>query len=811
MKKNQTRRALLLSALSLLLCVSMLVGTTFAWFTDSVTSGRNTIQSGNLDVVLEYWDGNSYEEVTSTTKLFNDAALWEPGYTEVAYLKVSNAGSLALKYQLAVSVYNEILGKTKTGEDIKLSDHLQFKVVESETDNLVGKYATREAAQAANATATKLQTYNSKVKPLDPKDGTNDEDYVALIIYMPTTVGNEANHDGVNVPKIEMGVNLFATQQTAERDSFNDQYDKNAIIVTNAAEAQAALDNAEPGTTIKLAPGVNYGTLVFNQNADSKVVDITAAGGDAAGNEHYSKYENITIIGAPGAIVDRIDFNAGWIAGSGASFIDIKNLTIKDVTFSGASTAVKIPEGADAIAIDGLSLVNCKMIDTEGNDRFVYQPRSGYKAVNDKTTGEYVMTSGVKNLTITGCEITGAHQVIEARAMENLTITNNTFNGIKSRDILLGADPTASANGITYTGTITITGNTSINGEERFVRGAGMGDANVIIKDNTILNYMGKDADYIKVTDSNGTPVIENNTLVSIGVKDAAAAQAALDKAVAGTTIQLQPGVNYGTLYLRPVAGSVATKEIDWIGNNYRYETYSLFEDLTIVGAPGAIVDVIKIEGGTYYNTAHSQSDTYPVMLSLIELKNVVIDGVTFTGNGGQYGDSHGNAISLAGNNIKVDGLTIKNCVLEDPTNNNRLLYKSESTTHIHTYEYDGATYTFTPSLKDIVVTNCTFNGGYMGLELRETENVTITNNVFNVGDRNILLTTNSGCTYTVNVTITGNVSNNAKQRFVRADAMGDAVVVVANNTINNYMASDADYIKVTNGNNVTVENNTKN
>ena len=52
MKKHQTRRALLLSALSLLLCMSMLVGTTFAWFTDSVTSGRNMIAAGNLDVVL---------------------------------------------------------------------------------------------------------------------------------------------------------------------------------------------------------------------------------------------------------------------------------------------------------------------------------------------------------------------------------------------------------------------------------------------------------------------------------------------------------------------------------------------------------------------------------------------------------------------------------------------------------------------------------------------------------------------------------------------------------------------------------------
>jgi predicted ribosomally synthesized peptide with SipW-like signal peptide len=256
MKKNQTRRALLMSALSLLLCMSMLVGSTFAWFTDSVTSGRNTIVAGNLDVVLEYWDGDSYEEVTSTTKLFDDEALWEPGYTEVAYLKVSNAGSLALKYQLAVSVYNEILGKTKTGADIKLSDYLQFKVVESDTD-LAGTYGSRETAQAAPATATKLQTYSSDVKPLDPKDGANDEDYVALIIYMPTTVGNEANHDGVNVPKIEMGVNLFATQLVQENDSFGPDYDEDAwhpdFVVTNSDELKVALTN---GGNVALANDV---------------------------------------------------------------------------------------------------------------------------------------------------------------------------------------------------------------------------------------------------------------------------------------------------------------------------------------------------------------------------------------------------------------------------------------------------------------------------------------------------------------------------------------------------------------------------
>ena len=196
-------------------------------------------------------------------------------------------------------------------------------------------------------------------------------------------------------------------------------------------------------------------------------------------------------------------------------------------------------------------------------------------------------------------------------------------------------------------------------------------------------------------------------------------------------------------------------------------------------------------------------------MLSLVELKNIVIDGVTFTGNGGYDPQGHGNAINLSGNNIKVNGLTLKNCELKNESNNARLIYKTESTTTVHTYAYGGETFTFSPTLKNITLTDCTFNGGYIGLELRETENLTITNNIFNVDDRNILLPVNTGCTYSGTVTITGNVSNNAKERFVRADGMGDAVVIITDNTISNYMGTDTDYIKVTNGNNVTIENNT--
>ena len=291
-------------------------------------------------------------------------------------------------------------------------------------------------------------------------------------------------------------------------------------------------------------------------------------------------------------------------------------------------------------------------------------------------------------------------------------------------------------------------------------------------------------------------------------VSTAEAAQYALDHAVPGTTIQLAEGVNYGTLYLRPSATNPSTKVIDWVANNYRYETLTVYDNVTIVGAEGATVDAIKIEGGTYYNTPHSQSSTYPIMLSLIELKNFVVDGVTFTGKGGYDPQGYGNAINLSGNNIKVNGLTVKNCILDNADDNARFIYKTESTSHVHNYTYNGEALTFIPSQKDITMTGCTLNGGYIGIELRETENVTITNNTFNVANRNILLPVNSGFTYSGNVNIIGNVSNNAQERFVRMSGAGDANVVIKNNTILDYTGSDADYIKVTDGNNVTIENN---
>ena len=112
-KSKSTKKALLSSVLALVLTCAMLIGTTFAWFTDSAKSGKNKIVAGNLDVELEYAtvgeDGTlqNWTSVEGRTDLFEQDTLWEPGHAEVVYLKARNAGTLALKYKFAMNILSE--------------------------------------------------------------------------------------------------------------------------------------------------------------------------------------------------------------------------------------------------------------------------------------------------------------------------------------------------------------------------------------------------------------------------------------------------------------------------------------------------------------------------------------------------------------------------------------------------------------------------------------------------------------------------------------------------------------------------------
>ena len=225
MAKSKHGKALVVGALAMTLSCSMLVGTTFAWFTDSVTSGNNVIMSGNLDVELEYWDGSSWKNVGGSDKVLTNM-LWEPGATEVAYLRLTNAGSLALKYEFGINIVSETKGTNVADKEFKLSDYIYYGVVEG-VNGKTGAYATREEALAAVTDAKNISASYLKQSTLQAEN----ELYMALVVYMPTTVGNEANHKtGTPPPQINLGINVLATQLDSETDSFGSDYDKGLVF-----------------------------------------------------------------------------------------------------------------------------------------------------------------------------------------------------------------------------------------------------------------------------------------------------------------------------------------------------------------------------------------------------------------------------------------------------------------------------------------------------------------------------------------------------------------------------------------------------
>ena len=291
-ESTKTKKALRGSLLALFLCIVLLIGTTFAWFTDTASTGVNKIQSGNLKVELLYSkDCQTWTKADSNTKLFDDSALFEPGHTQVVYVKVKNAGNLALKYNLAVNAESAARGKNVYNEWYSLTDYLMMGV--ADTDKA---YDTREAAReavAGNADVIKngVQTTGADMPTLNPDEESAP---VAMVLYMPETVGNEANPKSKTFSaKVDISVTLKATQATVENDSFGNDYDNDAattvynrieytsgtheVTGTIQATGQYGAVHVKGGTTtvdanVYAVEAGNYAMAVYAENAGTKVI-----------------------------------------------------------------------------------------------------------------------------------------------------------------------------------------------------------------------------------------------------------------------------------------------------------------------------------------------------------------------------------------------------------------------------------------------------------------------------------------------------------------------------------------------------------
>ena len=317
---KSTKRALLTSALALLMCVTMLVGATFAWFTDTASTGVNKIQAGNLNIELQMKDNNgnwvNAEGKTLTFKTADNRAadqiLWEPGCTyELPQLRVVNKGNLALKYKIQI---------TGIQGDAKLNEVIDWTINDAAI-NLTEEHLS--AGQTGTAFTIKG--------------------------HMQDTAGNEYQNltiDGI-------GITVYATQDTVENDSFGNTYDENATYypVIDLASLKDAIKN---GGNVAVDADVEVSGVdnMANRTIISKPTTLQLNKKITSPYEMGNNNTNFTalIVAADTTINAGKDGGIDTQGGAyGINVISGANLVINGGTYYGGGTAVQVQKGTVTI------------------------------------------------------------------------------------------------------------------------------------------------------------------------------------------------------------------------------------------------------------------------------------------------------------------------------------------------------------------------------------------------------------------------------------------------------------------------------
>ena len=347
---KNTKRALLTSALAILACVAMLIGTTFAWFTDTASTSVNKITSGKLDIQLFYANNATgedaeWQEVKADTKLNflqkqadgsvkqGTDILWEPGCTySLPALKVVNNGNLALKYKIVITGIN---GSAKLNEVIDWTMKLDG------ADFVMGS----EHSLAAK------------------KGNEIDSDIFTVSGTMQTTAGNEYQEetiDGVNIT-------VYATQDTVEYDSNGNDYDKNA-------DGTPAFDTWYNNVATTATVDASKDTVIKDKDVDPTIQAVVPAGSTTATELTLVKNEaatpsSITVETGTQAVtaeVKLIDQNGDKVTAASGKFFTVSMEIGKDKNVIGFyHNGAALTKAADA---DSLT----------ANDMYYYDAATGY-------------------------------------------------------------------------------------------------------------------------------------------------------------------------------------------------------------------------------------------------------------------------------------------------------------------------------------------------------------------------------------------------------------------------------------------------
>lgn len=407
--KKTTKRALLSSVMAIVLCLAMLIGTTFAWFTDSASTAVNKIQAGTLEIELQYataWDASgvptAWADAEGKTLNFrkaagaaaNEAILWEPGCTyKLPELRIVNKGNLALQYKILI---------TGIAGDAKLNEVIDWEWAGCGIDEN-GVYKPRRGGD--------LSSGDIIFGSLKPNTITDD---ILISGSMKKEAGNE--YQGKSIDGI--GITVVATQATYEKDSKDDQYDKDAQypdvdVVTVTPDTIPSPFKAD---TAYFFEAGNYG------------------------DQHFviTDKENVTLIGKTGAKFDSLQISSiDYVNPSIGQKVDLDNSTLTVKGFEVAKTLMIVEADKNVVVEDNTAA----QITVKAN------LSSQSIAVNNN-----IITGG------DGAANSYGVYIVPNVTDYDLTVTGNSFTNVKSHAISVQGCGDGSA--VTAAKSITVTGNT---------------------------------------------------------------------------------------------------------------------------------------------------------------------------------------------------------------------------------------------------------------------------------------------------------------------------------------------------------------
>ena len=399
MKLKSKKSALLLSFTSLLLCFAMLAGSTFAWFTDTASTGVNKIVSGNLKVDIIRANSDSHIETLSFTKAAGaegEDLFWEPGCRYLTEgFRIANKGNLALKWKAQVNK-----GTTAANEkNADLLDVIDFYVVTKTADGV--------------ETAVAIENFTGK---LAANVGKSETYYIKGV--MQTTAGN----DYQNLTLDGISITVYATQDTVENDSFDNKYDENAQYpdVDVVTVTPDTIPSPFKANTAYFFEAGNYG------------------------EQHFviTDKENVTLIGKSGAKFD--------------------SLQISSIDYVNSSIGQEVDLDNSTLTVKGFEVTNVLEISVCDKNVVVEDNTAGEIKIKTTPVNTTNGSGSCDNIAVNNNELTGNQKygvyIVPNITDYDLTVTGNTFTNVRSHAVSVQGCGDGSA--VTAAKSITVTGNT---------------------------------------------------------------------------------------------------------------------------------------------------------------------------------------------------------------------------------------------------------------------------------------------------------------------------------------------------------------